>query len=42
MRGGGARRMVDEALRRQPQITSAEELFQEVYRVEKGAGVSVP
>lgn len=37
-----ARRMVDEALRRQPQITSAEELFQEVYRVEQGAGVSVP
>ena len=41
-RPGEARRMVDEALRRQPQITSAEELFQEVYRVEKGAGVSVP
>lgn len=37
-----ARRMVDEALRRQPQITSTEELFQEVYRVEQGAGVSVP
>ena len=41
-RPGEARRMVDEALRRQPQITSAEELFQEVYRVEQGAGVSVP
>ena len=37
-----ARRMVDEALRRQRQITSTEELFQEVYRVEQGAGVSVP
>jgi len=31
-----ARRMVEEALRRRPGITSAEELFQEVYRVEKG------
>jgi len=41
-RPGEARRMVDEALRRQPQITSTEELFQEVYRVEQGAGVSVP
>ena len=34
-----ARRMVDEALRRRPEIASAEELFQEVYRVEKGADV---
>lgn len=32
-----ARRMVDEAMRRRPEITSAEELFQEVYRMEKGA-----
>jgi len=32
-----ARRMVEEALRRRPQVASAEELFQEVYRVEKGA-----
>jgi len=35
-----ARRMVEEALRRRPGIASAEELFQEVYRVEKGAGVA--
>jgi len=34
-----ARRMVDEALRRRPEIASAEELFQEVYHVEKGADV---
>lgn len=34
-----ARRMIDEAMRRQPQIASAEELFQEVYRVERGADV---
>ncbi|MDQ7843857.1 MAG: Holliday junction branch migration protein RuvA [Armatimonadota bacterium] len=33
-----ARRMVEEALRRRPGIASAEELFQEVYRVEKSAG----
>ncbi len=33
-----ARRMVEEALRRRPEIVSAEELFQEVYRIEKGAG----
>ncbi len=32
-----ARRMVDEALRRNPAITSAEALFQEVYRLERGA-----
>ncbi len=32
-----ARRMVDEALRRNPAITSAEELFEEVYRAERGA-----
>lgn len=32
-----ARRMVDEAMRRRPEIASAEELFQEVYRVETGA-----
>jgi len=37
-----ARRMVEEALRRRPEIASAEELFQEVYRVEKGAGAAVP
>ncbi len=30
-----ARRMVEEALRRQPGISSAEELFEEVYRVEQ-------
>ncbi|HEU5298740.1 MAG TPA: Holliday junction branch migration protein RuvA [bacterium] len=35
-----ARRMVEEALRRRPSIASAEELFQEVYRVEKGAEVT--
>ena len=34
-----ARRMVEEALRRQPGIASAEELFEEVYRVEQDAGV---
>lgn len=33
-----ARRMVDEALRRRPGISTAEELFQEVYRVEQDAG----
>jgi holliday junction DNA helicase RuvA len=32
-----AGRMVDEALRRNPGIASAEDLFQEVYRVERGA-----
>ncbi len=32
-----ARRMVEEALRRGPGITSAEDLFQEVYRAERGA-----
>jgi Holliday junction DNA helicase RuvA len=32
-----ARRMVEEALRRNPGITSAEDLFQEVYRAERGA-----
>ncbi len=30
-----ARRMVEEALRRNPAVTSAEELFQEVYRVQR-------
>lgn len=34
---GEARRMVEEALRRDPRITSAEELFQEVYRAEREA-----
>jgi len=29
--------MVDEALRRNPAIASAEDLFQEVYRAERGA-----
>jgi Holliday junction DNA helicase RuvA len=37
-RSSEARRMVDEAMRRQPGISSAEELFQEVYRVEKEGG----
>jgi Holliday junction DNA helicase RuvA len=32
-----ARRMVEEALRRAPQLDSTEALFQEVYRVERGA-----
>lgn len=32
-----ARQMVEEALRRRPAAASAEELFQEVYRIEKGA-----
>ncbi len=32
-----ARRMVEDALRRNPTITSAEALFQEVYRAERGA-----
>lgn len=32
-----ARRMVEEALRRNPTITSTEALFEEVYRVERGA-----
>lgn len=31
-----ARRMVDEALRRNPAITTAEALFEEVYRAERG------
>jgi len=37
-RSSEARRMVDEAMRRQPGISSAEELFQEVYRVKKDGG----
>lgn len=32
-----ARRMVDEAMRRRPGLATAEELFQEVYRMEKDA-----
>jgi Holliday junction DNA helicase RuvA len=32
-----ARRMVEDALRRNPAIASAEDLFQEVYRAERGA-----
>lgn len=35
-----ARRMVEEALRRQPAIASAEELFEEVYRVEQSAATA--
>ncbi len=35
-RAAEARRMVDEALRRNPTIASAEELFEEVYRAERG------
>ena len=34
---GEARRMVEEALRRNPRIASMEELFQEVYRAEREA-----
>lgn len=41
-RAAEARRMVEEALRRRPEIGTAEELFQEVYRMEKGAGVTAP
>jgi Holliday junction DNA helicase RuvA len=36
-RAAEARRMVEEALRRNPAIASAEDLFQEVYRAERGA-----
>ncbi len=36
-KSGEARRMIEEALRRTPGISSAEDLFQEVYRVERGA-----
>jgi Holliday junction DNA helicase RuvA len=36
-RAAEARRMVEEALRRAPQIDAAEALFQEVYRMERGA-----
>jgi Holliday junction DNA helicase RuvA len=36
-RGAEARRMVEEAFARAPQIDSAETLFQEVYRLERGA-----
>jgi Holliday junction DNA helicase RuvA len=32
-----ARRMVEEALRRNPRVSSAEELFEEVYRVQRAA-----
>jgi Holliday junction DNA helicase RuvA len=35
-RAAEARRMVEEALRRAPQLESAEALFQEVYRLERG------
>lgn len=41
-RAAEARAMVEEALRRRPDITSAEELFQEVYRAEKAAGAVIP
>ncbi len=37
-RPGEARRMVEEALRRNPHVRSVEELFQEVYRVQRQAG----
>lgn len=37
-RAAEAKRMVEEALRRLPGMSTAEELFQEVYRVEKDAG----
>ncbi|MGH2348251.1 MAG: Holliday junction branch migration protein RuvA [bacterium] len=36
-RSAEARRMVDEAMRRRSGMTTAEELFQEVYRMEKGS-----
>jgi Holliday junction DNA helicase RuvA len=36
-RAAEARRMVEEAVRRVPHVESAEALFQEVYRVERGA-----
>lgn len=36
-RAAEARRMVDEALARAPQVDSAEALFQEVYRLQRGA-----
>lgn len=36
-RSAEARQMVEEALRRRPGMASAEELFQEVYRIEQGA-----
>jgi len=32
-----ARQMVEQAMRRNPEIATAEELFQEVYRAERGA-----
>jgi Holliday junction DNA helicase RuvA len=35
-RAAEARRMVEEALRRAPHVDSAEALFQEVYRIERG------
>lgn len=35
-----ARRMVEEAMRRRPEISTAEELFQEVYRIEKADAVT--
>jgi Holliday junction DNA helicase RuvA len=38
-RAAEARRMVDDALRRNPAIASAEALFEEVYRAERGASV---
>lgn len=37
-RAAEARRMVEEALRRAPHLDSVEALFQEVYRIERGAG----
>jgi len=36
-RAAEARQMVEEAMRRRPGIAGAEELFQEVYRIERGA-----
>jgi Holliday junction DNA helicase RuvA len=39
-RAAEARRMVEEALRRRPGTTTSEELFQEVYRIEKADAVA--
>lgn len=41
-RAAEARAMVDEARRRRPDISSTEELFQEVYRVEKASEAVTP
>jgi len=39
-RAAEARRMVEEALRRRPGVATAEELFQEVYRIEQADAVA--